>query len=119
MCSSDLIVLLAYDAWKAMWFVDAATGQEVFGIGLGTVVLVVNVFLLGSYTLGCHSLRHIVGGFLDHLSKAPARRQAYNCVTCLNKRHQRFAWLSLFSVGFSDLYVRMCAMGVWTDWRIF
>mgnify|MGYP003338419183 CR=1 FL=1 len=113
------IVLLAYDAWKAMWFVDAATGQEVFGIGLGTVVLVVNVFLLGSYTLGCHSLRHIVGGFLDHLSKAPARRQAYNCVTCLNKRHQRFAWLSLFSVGFSDLYVRMCAMGVWTDWRIF
>ena len=29
-----------------------------------------------------------------------------------------FAWLSLFSVGFSDLYVRLCAMGTWTDWRI-
>jgi hypothetical protein len=29
-----------------------------------------------------------------------------------------WAWLSLFSVGFSDLYVRLCSMGVWTDWRI-
>ena len=29
-----------------------------------------------------------------------------------------FAWLSLFSVGFSDLYVRLCSMGVWNDWRI-
>jgi hypothetical protein len=30
-----------------------------------------------------------------------------------------FAWLSLRSVGFSDLYVRLCSMGIWTDWRIF
>jgi hypothetical protein len=30
----------------------------------------------------------------------------------------RFAWMSLFSVGFSDLYVRMCSMGYWSDWRI-
>jgi hypothetical protein len=22
------------------------------------------------------------------------------------------------SVGFSDLYVRLCSMGVWSDWRI-
>jgi hypothetical protein len=30
----------------------------------------------------------------------------------------RFAWASLLSVGFADLYVRLCAMGVWHDWRI-
>jgi hypothetical protein len=30
-----------------------------------------------------------------------------------------FAWMSLVWVGFSDLYVRMLAMGVWTDWRLF
>jgi hypothetical protein len=30
----------------------------------------------------------------------------------------RWAWMSLFWVGFSDLYVRMCSMGIWTDWRI-
>jgi hypothetical protein len=28
------------------------------------------------------------------------------------------AWTSLVWVAFSDLYVRMCSMGVWTDWRI-
>jgi hypothetical protein len=29
-----------------------------------------------------------------------------------------WAWCSLFWVAFSDLYVRMCSMGIWTDWRI-
>jgi hypothetical protein len=29
-----------------------------------------------------------------------------------------FAWMSLFSVMFADLYVRLCAMGIWSDWRI-
>jgi hypothetical protein len=29
-----------------------------------------------------------------------------------------WAWCSLFSVGFADFYVRMCAMGIWTDFRI-
>jgi hypothetical protein len=31
----------------------------------------------------------------------------------------RFAWFSLFWVGFSDVYVRLVAMGIWADWRIF
>jgi len=39
-------------------------------------------------------------------------------VSCLNRSHMIFAWCSLFSVGFSDLYIRMCSMGIWTDWRI-
>jgi hypothetical protein len=30
-----------------------------------------------------------------------------------------FAWLSLFWVGFSDLYVRLCSMGIWHDVRLF
>jgi hypothetical protein len=30
-----------------------------------------------------------------------------------------WAWTSLFAVGFSDLYVRLCSMGVWSDVRIF
>jgi hypothetical protein len=36
----------------------------------------------------------------------------------MNQRHQAFAWLSLFSVAFADLYVRLCSMGVWTDYRL-
>ena len=29
-----------------------------------------------------------------------------------------WAWMSLFWVAFSDIYVRLCSMGIWTDWRI-
>jgi hypothetical protein len=112
------IVLLAYDAYKALWFTDVRTGVVSFGVGVGTLVLTLNVVLLGGYTLGCHSLRHLVGGRIDQLTSAPARHQAYNCVSCLNRGHMAWAWCSLIWVAFSDLYVRMCAMNVWTDWRI-
>ncbi len=113
------ILLLAYDAFEAMWFTDALTGKAHFGIGVGTLIMVANVFLLSSYTLGCHSLRHLVGGFLDSKSKAPSCAKTYNCVSCLNKSHMMWAWFSLFSVGFTDLYIRLCSMGIWHDWRIF
>lgn len=104
--------LLAHDVWQAFWFPNG------FGIGVGTIVLLVNVIFLGGYLFGCHSLRHLVGGFLDQFSRAPVSRKAYDCVTCLNQKHMNYAWLSLFSVGFADLYVRLCAMGIWSDWRI-
>lgn len=111
------IFILAYDAWKAMWFAGA-NGVEHFGVGVGTLVLVVNVVLLASYTFGCHSLRHLVGGFLDEPSKRPTCAKAFACVSCLNHRHMLWAWLSLFWVGFTDVYVRLCAMGIWHDFRI-
>jgi hypothetical protein len=112
------LVILSYDVWNALWFTDPATGARTFGVGVGTLVLATNVVLLGGYTLGCHSLRHLVGGRLSQISKRPAQHQAYRCVSCLNRRHMTWAWLSLFWVAFSDVYVRLCAMGVWTDWRI-
>ena len=56
------ILILAYDVWKALWFTDAS-GNESLGLGIGTIVLAINVVLLGGYTFGCHSLRHLVGGF--------------------------------------------------------
>ena len=111
------IVILAWDAWEAMWFTDAEGVH--FGLGIGSLVLTINVILLGGYTFGCHVLRHLVGGRLNMLSRKPVQQKAYSCVTCLNKRHMLWAWLSLFWVGFTDLYVRMCATDVWTDWRIF
>ena len=110
------LFVLTYDVWLGMWFTSAA--GESFGIGVGTLVLAINVILLSGYTLGCHSLRHVVGGFLDQMSRSPLRLKAYRCVGCFNRKHMVWAWCSLFWVGFTDLYVRLCSMGVWSDMRI-
>ncbi|MGE3704053.1 MAG: succinate dehydrogenase, partial [Vicinamibacterales bacterium] len=112
------LALLWVDAWKAFWYIDPETGVQRLGIGVGTLVLLGNCLLLSSYLLGCHTLRHIAGGCVDQLSRAPLRGTAYSCVSCLNRRHMLWAWCSLVSVGFSDLYVRLCSMGVWSDVRI-
>jgi len=111
------IVILSYDAYEAFWFTDAS-GAHRFGIGVGTIVLVMNVILLGSYTLGCHSLRHLVGGRNDTLSNKPVQHALWRWVSLLNGRHMMFAWFSLFWVGFSDIYVRLCSMGIFTDYRL-
>ncbi len=107
------ILILGYDAIAATQF------QDGFGIGVGTIVLTINVILLGGYTFGCHSLRHLVGGGCDVLSDKPVRKGLWSWVSKLNRRHMLFAWMSLFWVGFSDFYVRMCSMGIFTDYRIF
>ena len=112
------LVFLAHDAWKAMWFADPATGAERFGIGVGTIVLTVNVVLLSGYSFGCHSFRHRIGGHFDSLSKHPVRSTLYDCSSCLNRGHMRWAWCSLLVVAFSDIYVRLCSIGIWTDWRL-
>lgn len=106
------IVILAYDAGISFF-----RGGE-FGVGVGSIVLVVNVILLGGYTFGCHSLRHLVGGRLDCYScsrSATVRGSLWNRVTGFNRRHGLWAWLSLVWVAFSDFYVRMVSMGVWQD----
>jgi hypothetical protein len=104
------ILVLTHDAWDGIHFNDA-NGVRHFGLGVGSIVMILNVVFLACYTFGCHSLRHLVGGFLDSKSKVPTCAHAYNCVSRLNHRHMMWAWISLFWVGFTDLYVRLCAMG--------
>lgn len=113
------IGFLSYDVWKGLWFTNPDTNQVSFGLGIGTLVLATNVVLLGGYTFGCHSLRHLVGGIKDRISGSPVRFTAYRCVSCLNRRHMMWAWMSLFWVAFTDLYIRLCSMGIFTDYRIF
>lgn len=113
------LFILWYDALAAFWFPSPA-GKR-FGIGMGSLVLLANIVLLTGYTLSCHSLRHIVGGKVDCFSCVVAggpRHTAWRGVSFLNERHMLFAWLSLFSVGLADLYVRLVASGMITDFRL-
>jgi hypothetical protein len=112
------IGLLSYDAIQAYFF-HGTDGRNHFGVGVGSLVLTVNPILLGCYTFGCHVYRHIIGGHKDSLSELGPRKKAYDCVSCLNRRHMMWAWLSLFWVGFTDLYVRLVANGTWHDFRLF
>jgi len=111
------IFILGRDAIASFFF--TTDGVTHFGVGVGSLVLVLNVVLLASYTLGCHSFRHLIGGFLDSKTKVPACATGYNCVSCLNRSHSNWAWYSLFWVGFTDVYIRLCAMGIWHDYRLF
>ena len=124
------IFILSYDVFVATrWPVNGvladgtmAAGPREFGVGIGTLVMLVNVVLLSCYTFGCHSLRHLVGGQVDCFSCArggKARFQAWRGVSALNRHHMLFAWCSLFSVGLTDVYIRLCAMGVLHDVRLF
>lgn len=105
------VFMLAYDAALA-FFHDGR-----FGIGVGTVVLVVNAILIGAYTFGCHSFRHMVGGGNDCMScgKATLQHDAWKKATWFNERHMLFAWTSLIWVMLADVYVRLMAMGYIND----
>jgi hypothetical protein len=89
------------------------------GIGVGSVILCVNVCLLSGYTLGCHSFRHLVAGRSDCIScgQRTARLRWWSFSSWLNVRHAQFAWCSLVWVGLTDAYVRLVSMGVITDWN--
>ena len=107
------IVFLLHDAYLAFW----RDGK--FGIGVGTLVLLINPILLAAYTFGCHSFRHLVGGQLNCFTCDSATRTRHGMwqrVSWLNGRHMLFAWLSLVWVGFADFYVRMVSMGKIHDW---
>lgn len=129
-----LLFLLAlwHDSWKAFWFPVEALGsyapsglgpqpttQTQFGVGVGSLVLLLNTVLLTLYTCSCHSLRHLIGGRKDCMADKKMTLACYSCVSGLNKNHMRFAWLSLFGVMFADLYVRLVSSGVWSDFRFF
>jgi hypothetical protein len=110
------LVFLWRDAVRAFFF------DGKIGVGVGTIVLFVNVFLLSIYTLSCHSLRHLAGGKLDCFSCSTfgkPRHGAWSVITVLNERHMLFAWISLFGVGLTDLYIRMVASGAIQDVRLF
>ena len=111
-----VILFLWYDTAHAFFFPDG------FGIGVGTLLLVVNAVLITGYLLGCHSLRHLLGGNVDCASCArfgQARHAAWKKASWFNRLHMQWAWSSLVFVCFADLYVRLLAQGAISDFRFF
>lgn len=110
------IVILGYDA------ANAFSRDHHLYLGLGTVIMVVNVVLLAGYTFSCHSFRHLVGGGLDCYSCTrfgTARKGLWGVVSRLNGAHPTWAWWSLFSVWGIDVYIRMLNAGWFTDPHLF
>jgi hypothetical protein len=104
--------ILTWDAIAAFRF---PTG---IGMGIGTVIFVLNAIFIWAYTLGCHSCRHLCGGGLKSFSKAKGRYWFWkNISNELNARHQLFAWLSLFSILAADFYTWLVSSGTITDWK--
>jgi len=108
-------VILSWDAVLALRNEQGAWGH----LSVGTLVLLLNATTLWLYSLSCHSCRHAIGGRLTHFSRHPLRYKAWTFVSRLNTRHARYAWISLFVVALTDLYVREVATGAISDLRFF
>jgi hypothetical protein len=109
-----ILLVNSYDAILAFQGHDGG-----FGLGLGTLIIVINVVMLAGYTLSCHACRHVVGGRLKHFSKHPLRYRFWTFVSMLNARHGTFAMISLFTVIFTDAYIMAVSAGWFNDLRIF
>lgn len=113
--SVAVLAVLWYDALRAFIF----DGR--FGVGIGTVLLVANAVFLTFFTFGCHALRSLAGGnrrCMSCSSLGNVQYRGWRVITRLNRKHGMWAWISLYSVAFADLYVRLLAMGIFHDPRI-
>ena len=106
------ILILGYDAVAAFF----KNGK--FGVGVGSLIITINSFLLAGYAFGCHSFRHLIGGRKDCMSscgKPTVALGAWKRATWFNERHMQFAWVSLVWVMVTDVYIRLVSMHVIKD----
>ena len=107
------IFILYYDGFISLF----RDGQ--FGIGVGSMMLLINPTLLGLYVFGCHAFRHLIGGGGDCFS-CPAgneniKYKAWKKTSILNSQHMLWAWVSMIWVALTDLYIMLVSRGVITD----
>lgn len=112
--ASALLLINTYDAILAFFPADGG-----FGVGLGSLILLVNVAMLWLYSLSCHACRHVFGGRLKHFSKHPVQYWFWTQLSKLNGRHMQFAWASLITVMFTDFYIMAISAGWLADLRLF
>ena len=112
------LFMLSYDVWLALWFADPATGSKAVrhrrrhdrAARQRRAAALLHVGLpLAAPRRGRAQGRDLEVGDLRGLLLVLEQ---------LEQPAQLFAWCSLFSVMFADLYVRLCSMGIITDLRI-
>ena len=109
-------IVLLINAYDATLATTGPNGR--LGVGLGTLIIWINVVMLAGYTLSCHACRHIVGGQLKHFSTHPLRYRAWTFVSKLNARHGMFAMISLLTVILTDFYIMAVSAGWIPDLRV-
>src|SRR5581483_4070262 len=86
------LIVLAFLWWDAIVAFRFPNG---FGIGLGTIVLCVNAFILSLFSFSCNSCRHVCGGYLNSFHSAPGKYKTWSFISRLNEKHMQYAWVSL------------------------
>jgi hypothetical protein len=107
-----VVAFLWYDAIRGLFY------GGTFGFGLGNGIMFVNVISLSAFTFGCNSWRHLIGGQLNCFScstSAKTRHGLWQKVSILNGSHMQWAWISMFTVWATDLYIWLASSGVITD----
>ena len=108
-------IFLTIDAFLAFRNPSGQWGH----MSVGTLVLLANATLLWLYSASCHTCRHTIGGRLKNFSRHPVRYKLWSWVSILNHKHPTYAWISLFGVALSDIYVRAVASGSITNLYFF
>jgi hypothetical protein len=83
--------------------------------------MLVNVVLLSLYTFTCHSFRYLMGGRIDAFSRIRFGKLWHRIVMLLNganPRHGLWAWVSMFSVALTDVYIRLLMAGLLHEPRL-
>ncbi len=88
-----------------------------FYLGVGTIILLLDTIALTLYVFSCHSLRHLIGGKQDCFSnlKTGQEKLSYHLwknSSALNIFHNAWFWISLYTIGFADLYIRLLALKI-------
>lgn len=118
-----VLAILWWDAINAFFAPEGILAEsKQFTVSVLALVMTANCVFLSGYTFGCHAWRHLCGGSLDCFScdsNSQARYGIWQRVTKLNEHHMLWAWLSLFSVGFTDFYIMMVARNIWSPIVLF
>lgn len=81
-----------------------------YGIGIGTILMIITAVFLSLYVYGCHALRHAAGGGRNCYTCSPIAKTQYKIWSIgskLNQHHERWFWCSLVMVMVVDIWIHL------------